>query len=98
MSQKRTDAVRCLRGKDVFELAGLFGDLVFVLHMKGMDEQPLCQTMSADNVFRALAALFGEVNHVVAVAGIVAAGPQRVMATVEDLLVRVGFAGMRFQL
>ena len=89
MSQERADALCGFRREDVLELAGLLGDLFFVVNMKGLRKKPFGQAMPADDVFRALAAFLSEDDHVIAVAGVLAGRAERHMAAVEHLLVRV---------
>ncbi len=63
MSQEGADAVCGFRREDVFEPAGLLGDFFFVLHLKCMREQDLCQAVTANDIFGATPSFFGEYDH-----------------------------------
>src|SRR5476649_1111236 len=90
VSQERTDAFGGLRREDVFELAGLFRDLFFVVNLEGLGKQPFGQAVPPDDVFRAIPASLSEDDHVIAMAGVLAGWTKRYMAAVEHLLVCVG--------
>src|SRR5579864_2053895 len=98
MSKERTNAVSGFRGKNVLELASLFGHFMLILNPKRMHEQALGQAVTADNIFRAFSSFFSEQNHVIAVPGKVNAGTQGIVAAIEHLFVCVWLAGMLFHL
>ena len=82
MAKKRADAICGLGRENMLELAGLLGDFFFVLNVKGLSKEPLRQPMAADHVFCPLAALLGEDDHVVAVAGVIACRTERDVAAI----------------
>src|SRR5260221_14314619 len=94
MSQEGADALRGFRRKDVLKLARLLRDFFLVVNMKSLGEEPFRQTVAADHVFRALAALLSEDDHVVAMAGEVTGGTKSDVAAIQHLLVRVRLQGV----
>src|SRR5207244_7324939 len=85
MPKERTDALGSLRREDMFKLAGLLGDFLFVVYVEGLSKEPFGQPVAADHILCALAALFSKDDHVIAVAGVLAGRTKRHMAAVEPL-------------
>src|SRR5882724_12370160 len=50
MTQERTDFIRGFLRKNVFELAGLLGNLGLVLHVQAVGKESFGQPVPADNV------------------------------------------------
>src|SRR4030065_955110 len=64
MSEKGAGACRHCRAQDVFEFAGLFFHFLFG-HLKNFIEEPLCQTVTSNDLSRLLLPAFFE-DHAIA--------------------------------
>src|ERR1700733_14783121 len=89
MPQECTNLVRRLRRQDVLELAGLLLDLSLAVHRQTVGEQPLGQSMSPDDVGRALLTSWSELHNHAAVADGDAVRLQRIVTRVHKRLVSV---------
>ena len=97
MSQEGADAVCGFGREDVLKPAGLLCDFFFIVHSESLHEQALCQAMTTDNVFRALASFLGKHDHLLAMAGWISTGTEGHVAAIQYRFVGVGRAGMSFQ-
>src|SRR5207302_9496585 len=89
MSKECTDLFRHFGGQDVFKLACLLLDFVFVLHFQGLREESFCEAMAADDIGRALLACRSEVDNEFSMLLRMATRVDGLMATVEHIFVRV---------
>ena len=69
MSQERADFIRRFLRKNVFELAGLLGDLCFTFHVQTVGEKALGQAVAANNITCAFTSSMCHLDHVAAFRG-----------------------------
>src|SRR5262249_53916872 len=89
MAQEGTDTVCGFRRQDMFKPACLLRDFLFIVNLEGFGKQKLRQAMPPDHIFGALASLFRKHDHAFAVAGMIRAGTEGDMATIEHWLMRM---------
>jgi len=89
MSEESADLISNFRRENMFEFAGLLLDLFLIFNMQSLDEEPLGEAVSADDVLCALASALGKVQAEFAVVGDAAMRLDLVMAAVWDGCVRM---------
>src|SRR5882724_6225325 len=94
MTQERTDFIRSFLRKNVFELAGLLGDLGLVLHVQAVGKEPLGQPMPPNDVSGALSSASSHLDHVAAFGCRISHRRQLFMAGIVNRLVLMNFRRM----
>ncbi len=84
MSKEGADAIRSFGRKNVFELARLLGDFLFIFHLKSLCEQPFGQPVTANDVLGTAAAFLREVNHLLAMFFFIDRWPKRHVAAIQN--------------
>jgi hypothetical protein len=89
MTEERADLLGGLRRKNVLELASLLFDLTLVLHPKALGKEAFGESMTTDDVSRALASARSEFHDHAAVRRKLKVRLERVVAWILDGTMRV---------
>jgi hypothetical protein len=98
MTEERADSVSRFQRQNVFELAGLLFDFGLVLDFQRLGKQPFRQTVTADDVCRALASAGSEIHDGVTVRRHAMHGMYDFVTAVQHRPVGVRLGGMRAKL